>query len=125
MFSSIGWGEVVVLGLAALFIFGPERLPGLAKDAAAGLGRVRSALTGAREQLHDTLGPDFDGLRDLDPRRFHPKALLREQLLGEDRAEERDARIRTIGQVRPAAISDEQDGKGEQPPPASGTAVDA
>ena len=30
MFSSIGWGEVVVLALAALLIFfRPERLPGL------------------------------------------------------------------------------------------------
>ena len=37
MFDSIGWGEIIVLGLAALFIFGPERLPHLAKDAAAGL----------------------------------------------------------------------------------------
>ena len=36
MFDSIGWGEIIVLGLAALFIFGPERLPTLAKDAAAG-----------------------------------------------------------------------------------------
>ena len=27
MFDSIGWGEIVVLALAALFIFGPERLP--------------------------------------------------------------------------------------------------
>ena len=29
MFDSIGWGEIIVLALAALFIFGPERLPGL------------------------------------------------------------------------------------------------
>ena len=29
MFDSIGWGEIFVLALAALFIFGPERLPDL------------------------------------------------------------------------------------------------
>lgn len=108
MFSSVGWGEIVVLGLAALFIFGPERLPGLAKDAAAGLGRVRTALTGAREQLHDTLGPEFDGLRDF--RRLHPRTLLREQLLGDDGPEpsDRDARIRTMGQSRPGAVREDQ-----------------
>ena len=50
MFDSIGWGEIIVLGLAALFIFGPERLPTLAKDAAHGLKRVREAITGVREQ---------------------------------------------------------------------------
>ena len=42
MFDSIGWGEIIVLALAALFIFGPERLPDLAKDAASGLKRVRA-----------------------------------------------------------------------------------
>ncbi|MGY2064809.1 twin-arginine translocase TatA/TatE family subunit [Blastococcus sp. SYSU DS0619] len=86
MFNSIGWGEIVVLGLAALFIFGPERLPDLAKDAASGLKRVRGAVTGVRGQLHDTLGEDFDHLRDVDLRRYHPRALIREHLIGEDDA---------------------------------------
>ena len=45
MFDSIGWGEIAVLALAALFIFGPDRLPGLAKEAAQGLKRVREAIT--------------------------------------------------------------------------------
>ena len=84
MFDSIGWGEIIVLGLAALFIFGPERLPDLAKDAAAGLKRVRSAVTGIREQVNDSLGDDLPGLRDLDLRQYHPKTFLRSQLLGDD-----------------------------------------
>lgn len=79
MFDSIGWGEILVLVVAGLFILGPERLP----QAAAWLGRtvrqVREYATGAREQLRSELGPEFDDLRkplddlrsirDLDPRR--------------------------------------------------------
>ncbi|TFV89800.1 twin-arginine translocase TatA/TatE family subunit [Blastococcus sp. CT_GayMR16] len=84
MFSSIGWGEIVVLGLAALFIFGPERLPHLARDAAAGLKRARGAMTGARGQLHDVLGPDFDHLKDVDLRQYHPRSMLRRALIDED-----------------------------------------
>ena len=84
MFDSIGWGEIVVLGLAALFIFGPERLPGLAKDAATGLKKVREAITGVRGQLHESLGDDFDHLRDLDLRQYHPKTFIRQQLLADD-----------------------------------------
>ena len=84
MFGSIGWGEIVVLGLAALFIFGPERLPHLARDAAAGLTRLREAVTGARGQLTDTLGPDFDHLTNLDVRQYHPRTLLRRALTDED-----------------------------------------
>ena len=84
MFDSIGWGEIVVLALAALFIFGPERLPTLAKDAATGLKKVREAITGVRGQLHDTLGDDFDHLRDVDLRQYHPKTFIRQQRLADD-----------------------------------------
>ena len=86
MFDSIGWGEIIVLGLAALFIFGPERLPTLAKDAAHGLKKVREAITGVREQVNETLGDDLGELRDLDLRKYHPKTFIRSQLLGDDDA---------------------------------------
>ncbi|MGY1710716.1 twin-arginine translocase TatA/TatE family subunit [Geodermatophilus sp. SYSU D00758] len=86
MFDSIGWGEIVVLALAALFIFGPERLPDLAKEAAAGLKKVRTAVTGVRAQVDESLGEDLAGLRDLDLRQYHPKTFIRTQLLAEDDA---------------------------------------
>ncbi|RCW42790.1 sec-independent protein translocase protein TatB [Halopolyspora algeriensis] len=86
MLDSIGWGEILVLVIAGLFILGPERLP----SAAAWLGRtvrqVRDYATGAREQLRSELGPEFDdlrkpledlrGIRDFDPRRAVSKHLL-------------------------------------------------
>jgi sec-independent protein translocase protein TatB len=83
MLNSIGWGEVVVLALAAMFIFGPERLPSLAREAAGALRRLRGALTDLRGQVGETLGEDLAPLQDLDLRRYHPRTLLREQLLGE------------------------------------------
>jgi len=86
VFDSIGWGEIIVLALAALFIFGPERLPDLAKDAASGLKRVRSAVTGIREQVNDSLGDDLPELRDLDLRKYHPKTFIRNNLLADDDA---------------------------------------
>ena len=84
MFDSIGWGEILVVALAALFIFGPERLPSLAKDAAAGLKRVRSAIKDVRGQVDETLGDDFAELRDLDLRRYHPRTFIRDQLFGDE-----------------------------------------
>jgi len=79
MFESVGWGEILVLIVAGLFILGPERLP----EAAAWLGRsvrkVREFATGAREQLRQEMGSDFEQfqkpledlrqLRNFDPRR--------------------------------------------------------
>ncbi|WP_100497594.1 twin-arginine translocase TatA/TatE family subunit [Geodermatophilus chilensis] len=82
MFSSIGWGEIIVLALAALFVFGPDRLPDLARESAAGLQRVRSAVTGVRGRLEEELGDDLGRLGDL--RQYHPRTLVREHLLGDD-----------------------------------------
>ena len=84
MFNSIGWPEIFVLAIAALFIFGPERLPSLAKDAATGLKKVRAAITGVREQVNESLGDDLPELRNLDLRKYHPRTFLRDQLLGDD-----------------------------------------
>ena len=89
MFSNIGWGEVLVLIFAGLFVLGPERLP----SAAAWLGRtvrqVREYASGAREQLKDELGPDFDELRkplaDLQQLRgLNPKAVITKHLFDGD-----------------------------------------
>jgi sec-independent protein translocase protein TatB len=114
VFSSIGWGEVIVLALAALFIFGPERLPDLTKDAAAGLKRVRAAITGVREQVNDSLGDDFAELRDLDLRKYHPRTFIRTQLLGDD--DDLPARSgSTAASAIPAAMSRPRDRS--TPPP--------
>ncbi|MBQ6640944.1 MAG: Sec-independent protein translocase subunit TatB [Saccharopolyspora sp.] len=86
MFESIGWGEILVLIVAGLFILGPERLP----QGAAWLGRtirqVKEYATGARDQLRSELGPEFDelrkpledlrGIRDFNPRTAVSKHLF-------------------------------------------------
>ena len=74
----------MVLLLGALFIFGPDRLPGLARDAAGALKRLRQTVTGARGQMHEQLGPDFDHLRDVDLRSLNPKTFIRKHLLEDE-----------------------------------------
>lgn len=74
----IGALEFVVLAVAALFIFGPDRLPDIARQAARGLRQVRSMATNARRELTRELGPEFEDLdiRDLNPRSFVRKHVL-------------------------------------------------
>ncbi len=84
MFSSLGWPEIVVIALVALFVFGPERLPNVAKEAAGGLKKAREVITGVRAQVDESLGDDLAHLRDLDLRQYHPRTFIRNQLLGED-----------------------------------------
>ncbi|CAN5418062.1 hypothetical protein BH24ACT9_BH24ACT9_16640 [soil metagenome] len=84
MFDSVGLSEIMVLLLGALFIFGPDRLPSLARDAAGALKRLRHTVTGARGQIHEQLGPDFDHLKDVDLRSLNPKTFIRKHLLEDE-----------------------------------------
>jgi sec-independent protein translocase protein TatB len=84
VFSSLGWPEIIVIALVALFVFGPERLPNVAKEAAGGLKKAREVITGVRAQVDESLGDDLAHLRDLDLRQYHPRTFIRNQLLGED-----------------------------------------
>ena len=42
MFENLGWGEIAVLLVLALFVFGPERLPGMAANAGRWLRKLLS-----------------------------------------------------------------------------------
>lgn len=89
MFDSIGWGEIMVLIIAGLFILGPERLPGAAAWLGQTIRQVKDYATGAREQLKGELGPEFDELRKpLDElrglRNFNPRTAATRALFDDD-----------------------------------------
>ncbi|SDU52097.1 twin arginine-targeting protein translocase TatB [Gordonia westfalica] len=67
MFSSIGWGEIAILIVAALVILGPERLPGAVSWSMQSLRKVRDYATGATNQLKDELGPNSRTCANLSP----------------------------------------------------------
>ncbi|HET8992967.1 MULTISPECIES: Sec-independent protein translocase protein TatB [unclassified Rhodococcus (in: high G+C Gram-positive bacteria)] len=89
MFGNIGWGEFMVLLIAALVVLGPERLPGAVSWVTKSLRQVREYASGARQQLKDELGPEFDDLQkplsDLNQLRgMTPKAVITKHLLDGD-----------------------------------------
>lgn len=70
--------KLMVLGVIALVVFGPDRLPQLARDAGRTLRQLRemaqTARTELKSELGDTVG-EFD-FSDLNPRTFVRKHLL-------------------------------------------------
>ncbi len=70
--------EILVLGVLAVIIFGPEKLPEVARKAARVLNYLRNIANDAQGRLRQELGPEFADLElaDLNPRAFVQKNLL-------------------------------------------------
>jgi len=94
----VGLPEIAVLLLAALFIFGPERLPAVVAQAARTLRQIRAMAAGARAEIDEAIGPelrdfnpmaslsDLAGLRDQlsDVRDLTPRKILNDAMFGAD-----------------------------------------
>jgi sec-independent protein translocase protein TatB len=80
MLLDINAPEFVLLLILAVILFGPERLPDLARKAARVVRYIRTMAGSAQEQLSRELGPGFEDLdlRDLNPRTFVQKHLMDE-----------------------------------------------
>ena len=74
----IGAGEFLALGVVAVIVLGPERLPRYAAEAARVVRKVRRLADDARAEVSKELGPEFGdvSLRDLNPRTMVRKHLL-------------------------------------------------
>jgi len=82
----IGLPEFVVLAIVGIFVFGPDRLPDVARQAARMLKSARKTLAAAKAQVADELGPEYANLdlRDLSPRALVQKHLLDDLDLDDD-----------------------------------------
>lgn len=66
----VGLPEMAVIAFVAVVVFGPDRLPELARQAGRFLRQVKRLADSARDDLRQELGPEYADLelRDLDPR---------------------------------------------------------
>lgn len=83
MFFGLTPEKLLLIGVLAAFLIGPERLPRYAEALARFTGRARDFLRGAQNRVRDEMGPDFDDVdwRKLDPRQYDPRRIIREALL--------------------------------------------
>lgn len=83
MFFGLTIEKLLLIGVIAALIIGPERLPKYAESLARLSKRAREAMQGAKTRMRDEMGPDFDDVdwRKLDPRQYDPRRIIREALL--------------------------------------------
>lgn len=87
MFDINGY-EIIALIVVAVVVLGPERLPAYAAKLGQFVRQARAMAEGAKSQLKDQLGPEFDDLnwKQYDPRQYDPRRIVREALFDPDPA---------------------------------------
>jgi len=77
--------KLLILGVVAVFLLGPERLPHYAAQFAKLVKSLRRMADGAKDRMREEMGPDFDNVdwKKLDPRQYDPRRIIREALVDE------------------------------------------
>jgi sec-independent protein translocase protein TatB len=78
--------KLLIIGIIAVFLLGPERLPYYASQLARLVRSMRDMANGAKERMREEMGPDFDDIdwKKLDPRQYDPRRIIREALLDDE-----------------------------------------
>ena len=109
MFFGLTFEKLILIGVIAAVLVGPERLPRYAESLARFTVRAREWMAGAKRRVKEEMGEDFEDVdwRTLDPRQYDPRRIIREALLD-------DAPVPT---VRAAAAAASVTAVAADPPP--------
>lgn len=77
--------KLLLIGLIAVLIVGPERLPRAAEGFARLVRRSKVYFQDGKKRLRDEMGPELSDVdwRRLDPRQYDPRRIIRDALLDE------------------------------------------
>jgi len=78
--------KLLVIGIIAVFLIGPDRLPYYASQLARLTRSLRDLANGAKDRMREEMGPDFDEVdwKKLDPRQYDPRRIIREALIDDE-----------------------------------------
>ena len=82
----LSFDKLLIIGVIAVFVLGPERLPHYASQLARLVRAARDMANGAKNRMREEMGPEFDDIdwKKLDPRQYDPRRIIREALIDTD-----------------------------------------
>ena len=83
MSFGLTFDKLIIIAVIAVFLIGPDRLPGYAAQLARLVRSLRAMADGAKDRMREEMGPEFDEVdwKKLDPRQYDPRRIIREALL--------------------------------------------
>jgi len=102
--------KILVILVIAMFLLGPERLPGYAKKLGELVRSFKRMADGAKDRLRDEMGPEFEEVdwKQLDPRQYDPRRIIRDALMEDERealTAQRKARAAEISEARRTRVA--------------------
>lgn len=105
--GGLSFEKIIIVLVIAMFVIGPTRLPMYAKKFSDFVRSLKRAADGAKERLKDEMGPEFDDVdwKQLDPRQYDPRRIIRDALVEDEREArqtERSERLEELAAARRA-----------------------
>ncbi|WP_298036852.1 Sec-independent protein translocase family protein [uncultured Microbacterium sp.] len=97
--------KLLLIGVVAAFIIGPERLPKAAETFAKFVRRGGEYLRDTKSRMREEIGPEIDDVdwRKLDPRQYDPRRIIRDALLEDTPSAPASTAPAVIREPQPAA----------------------
>ncbi|MBP1327630.1 sec-independent protein translocase protein TatB [Leucobacter exalbidus] len=98
----LNFEKILVILVIAMFVLGPERIPAYAKKFGDLVRNIKHMADGAKDRLRDEMGPEFDDVdwRQLDPRQYDPRRIIRDALVEDEREARAEARKERVAEAR-------------------------
>ncbi|MDR6865540.1 sec-independent protein translocase protein TatB [Microbacterium resistens] len=83
MFFGLTFEKILLIGVIAGLLIGPERLPKYAATFSQFVRRAGEYMRGAKDKVREEVGPEINDLdwRKLDPRQYDPRRIIRDALM--------------------------------------------
>lgn len=103
--GGLTFDKIFLILIIAMFVIGPDKLPIYAQKLGQFVRSFKRMADGAKGKLKEEMGPEFDDVdwRQLDPRQYDPRRIIRDALLEDER--EARASSRSAGAAAAAGVA--------------------
>jgi sec-independent protein translocase protein TatB len=104
VFNGLTFEKLLLVGVIAVFLLGPDRLPSYAAKLGGLVRTLRDYANGAKVRMKEEMGPEFD---EVDWKQYDPRRIIREALLEDGPAGA--PVVKPVSRPEPAYLSRQKD----------------